>query len=64
MQSNIKEIIEHILKSVQEYLGITPTKEVILHLAVEYHKEPIAYLTDEELDQVIKIVEQIKERNR
>lgn len=48
-------------EQVQEYLGITPTKEVMLTFGGGIlHKEPIADLTDEELDQVIKIAEQIK----
>ena len=48
-------------EQVQEYLGITPAKEVMLTFGGGIlHKEPIADLTDEELDQVIKIAEQIK----
>ena len=53
-------------EQVQEYLGIAPTKEVLLTFGGGLlHKEPIADLTDEELDQVIKMAEQIKsERNK
>ena len=48
-------------EQVQEYLGITPTKEVMLTFGGGIlNKEPIADLTDEELDQVINIAEQIK----
>ena len=51
---------------VQEYLGITSTKEVILTFGGGLlQKEPIINLTNEELDQIIKIAEQVKaERNK
>ena len=53
-------------EQVQEYLGIVHTKEVVLTFVGDLlHKEPITDLTNEELDQVIKIARQIKaERNK
>lgn len=53
-------------EQVQEYLGITSTKEVILTFSGGLlQKEPIINLTNEELDQIIKIAEQVKaERNK
>lgn len=53
-------------EQVQEYLGITSTKEVILTFGGGLlQKEPIINLTNEELDQIIKIAEQVKaERNK
>lgn len=53
-------------EQVQEYLGITSTKEVVLTFGGGLlQKEPIINLTNEELDQIIKIAEQVKaERNK
>lgn len=53
-------------EQVKEYLGIKPTKEVVLTFGGGLlYKELIADLTDEELDHVIKIAEKINaERNK
>ena len=53
-------------KQIQEQIEITPAKEVVLTFGGGLlQEEPIANLTNEELDQVIQIAEKIKkERNK